>query len=188
MIVGKSCSSWLFINTDKGLGADVGHPGPGVAKPSVTGLVFSYDEAATRYAALTDIQRPRVEIIESLDRMMEKSLRHFIELRKIPPRRVIFFRDGVSEGEYNTVATAELAAIQGTLMSVTFCLTYRTFSFFLLAAIQTIVGGRDYQILVTFIIVGKRYVFLFIGVSILTNTAFDLLATTQFFFLVTTSQ
>ena len=130
MIVGKSCSSWLFINTDKGLGADVGHPGPGVAKPSVTGLVFSYDEAATRYAALTDIQRPRVEIIESLERMMEKSLRHFIELRKIPPRRVIFFRDGVSEGEYNTVATAELAAIQGTLMSVTFCLTYRTFSFF----------------------------------------------------------
>ena len=30
-------------------GADVGHPGLGVAKPSVTGLVFSYDEGATRY-------------------------------------------------------------------------------------------------------------------------------------------
>jgi hypothetical protein len=28
-------------------GADVGHPGPGVAKPSVTGLVFSYNEGAT---------------------------------------------------------------------------------------------------------------------------------------------
>jgi hypothetical protein len=44
-----------------------GHPGPGVAKPFVTGLVSSYDEAATRYAALTEIQQPRVEIIESLE-------------------------------------------------------------------------------------------------------------------------
>jgi len=119
------------------VGADVGHPGPGVAKPSVTGLVFSYDEGATRYAALTEIQQPRVEIIESLQKMMERALGRFIELRKIPPRRVIFFRDGVSEGEYNTVATAELDAIQ--------------------AAIRTIVGGRDYQILVTFIVVGKRH-------------------------------
>jgi len=119
------------------VGADVGHPGPGVAKPSVTGLVFSYDEGATRYAALTDIQQPRVEVIEKLQEMMERALGRFIELQKIPPRRIIFFRDGVSEGEYNTVATAELEAIQ--------------------AAIKTIVGGRDYQILVTFIVVGKRH-------------------------------
>ena len=51
MVVGKFRLSWLFMNTDEYLGADVGHPGPGVAKPSVTGLVFSYDEGATRYAA-----------------------------------------------------------------------------------------------------------------------------------------
>jgi eukaryotic translation initiation factor 2C len=119
------------------VGADVGHPGPGVAKPSVTGLVFSYDEAATRYAALTEIQQPRVETIESLQMMMERALGQFIQLRKIPPKRVIFFRDGVSEGEYNTVATAELKAIH--------------------AAIKTTVAGRDYQILVTFIVVGKRH-------------------------------
>ena len=52
-------------------GADVGHPGPGITKPSVTGLVFSYDEGATRYAALTDIQQPHIKIIESLPKMME---------------------------------------------------------------------------------------------------------------------
>ena len=118
MVVGKFRLSWLFMNTDEYLGADVGHPGPGVAKPSVTGLVFSYDEGATRYAALTEIQQPRVEIIESLQKMMVRALGQFIEYRKIPPRRVIFFRDGVSEGEYNTVATAELEAIQGTFMSI----------------------------------------------------------------------
>jgi eukaryotic translation initiation factor 2C len=84
------------------LGADVGHPGPGLAKRSVTGIVFSYDQGATKYAALTDIQQPRVEIIELLQKMMEQALGRFIEVNKVPPRRVIFFRDGVSEGEYNT--------------------------------------------------------------------------------------
>ena len=104
-------------------------------------------------AALTDIQQPRVEIIESLQKMMVRALGQFIEYRKIPPRRVIFFWDGVLEGEYNTVATAELEAIQGTFMSI---LLFNLSNLFFLAAIKTIVGGRDYQILVTFIVVGKR--------------------------------
>jgi eukaryotic translation initiation factor 2C len=89
----------------------------------VTGLIFSYDEGATRYAALTEIQQPRVEIIESLQKMMERALMRFIEFQKMPPKRVIFFQDGVSEGEYNSVATAELEAIQGTfnLKLITTC-------------------------------------------------------------------
>ena len=66
------------------------------------GLVFSLDEGATRYAALMDIQQSRVEVIESLQQMMERALRWFIKFQKIPPRRVIFFQDGVSEGVYNT--------------------------------------------------------------------------------------
>ena len=88
---------------------------------------------------------------------MERAFKRFIDISKIPPKRVIFFRDGVSEGEYNTMATTELEAIQGT-----FELIIRSSDiwdlFFFLAAIKTIVGGRDYKILVTFIIVGKRYV------------------------------
>lgn len=60
-------SSYSMLSANMMLypGADVGHPGPGVAKPSVTGLVFSYDGGVTRYAALTEIQQPRVEIIET---------------------------------------------------------------------------------------------------------------------------
>jgi len=105
--------------------------------PQWRGLFFSYDLGATKYAALTEIQQPRVEIIESLQGMMERALGRFMEKNRFPPRRLIFFRDGVSEGEYNTVATAEIAAIK--------------------AAIQTIVGSKDYKIHVTFIVVGKRH-------------------------------
>ena len=86
----------------------------------MTGVVFSYDKFATRYDALTEIQRPRVEIIEALQGMMERALKRFIEFNKAPPEKLIFFRDGVSEGEYNTVATAELAAIKGRLRINTF--------------------------------------------------------------------
>jgi eukaryotic translation initiation factor 2C len=50
----------------------IGHPGPGVVKPSVTGLMFSYNEGATRYAALIEIQQSRVELIESLQKTMER--------------------------------------------------------------------------------------------------------------------
>jgi eukaryotic translation initiation factor 2C len=58
------------MNSNMYLGADVSHPCPGLAKPSVMGIVFS-NEGATRYAALTEIQQPRVEIIESWKKMME---------------------------------------------------------------------------------------------------------------------
>jgi eukaryotic translation initiation factor 2C len=68
---------------------------------------------------------PRVEINESLQKMMKQALDQFIEINKIPPKRIIFFRDGVSEGEYNTVATAELEAIQGTFKLINYLhLTY----------------------------------------------------------------
>jgi hypothetical protein len=36
-----------------------------------------------RYGALTEIQQPRLEIIESLQKMMERALGRFIELNKI---------------------------------------------------------------------------------------------------------
>jgi eukaryotic translation initiation factor 2C len=83
--------------------------------------VFSYDEGGTRYAALTEIQQPWVEIIESLQTMREQAVGKFMEFRKILPHRVIFFRDEVSEGEDNTVATAKLKAIQGKFKLIITC-------------------------------------------------------------------
>ena len=84
--------------------------------------------------------------------MMELALARFFGRNRIHPKRVIFFRDGVSEGEYNTVATTELAAIKGTL-TFNLCLTFSRLILFALAAIKAIV--KD-EISVTFIVVGKR--------------------------------
>ncbi|KAG6889711.1 hypothetical protein C0992_004340 [Termitomyces sp. T32_za158] len=95
------------------MGADVAHAGPGVQKPSVTSLVWSWDEFATRYDALTALQSPRVETIEGLRDMMKQAVTSFGMLKRAAPRRIIFFRDGVSEGEFDHVLKIELGAMRG---------------------------------------------------------------------------
>jgi len=95
------------------VGADVGHPGPGSdTRPSVTSLVASVDAQCTRYTSVTDVQSPRVEIIETLGVMLEKVLRDYYDFNnKKLPQTMVFFRDGVSEGEFQEVAQKELTQI-----------------------------------------------------------------------------
>ena len=52
------------------LGADVGHPSPGVRRPSLASVVFSVDITFSRYQALARLQQARVEVIASLKDMM----------------------------------------------------------------------------------------------------------------------
>ncbi|KAF8968250.1 ribonuclease H-like domain-containing protein [Flammula alnicola] len=83
------------------MGADVGHPGPGVQKPSVTSLVYSHDRHATQ---------PAKFVATAVDNFGLKN--------QASPRRVIFFRDGVSEGEFEAVSSQEIAAIQAAFKDV----------------------------------------------------------------------
>lgn len=95
------------------MGVDVGHPSPGVMdQPSVASLVFSFDMDASRYEALTCIQRPRLEIIEDLGSMVKTAVNLFGSRNKTPPQRLILFRDGLSEGEYAQAAEREIQAIK----------------------------------------------------------------------------
>ncbi|KAF8184938.1 ribonuclease H-like domain-containing protein [Mycena galopus ATCC 62051] len=93
------------------LGADVAHPGPGVSRPSIASLVFSWDAAASSYAAISQVQAPRQEIIPELKVMVKKAILAF-GMKGPPPRKIIFYRDGVSEGEQEKVKTEEIAAIK----------------------------------------------------------------------------
>ena len=103
-------------------GADVGHPGPGVQKPSVVGVVYSHDRFATRYAALTGIQAPRNEEISNLGGYLYRAIEHFGNANNAPPKRIIFFRDGLSEGEFENAARKEMEEIRGKLDSKNFLL------------------------------------------------------------------
>jgi len=52
-----------------------------------------------------------MEVIEELEDMFFSALRHFLQVNGIGPKRVIFYRDGVSDGEFETVEEVEIQAL-----------------------------------------------------------------------------
>lgn len=102
------------------LGADVAHPAPGTeGKPSFTALVGSVDSAASKYIATHRAQKSRVEGIVDLQEMAEKLIKMFQGYQKmvekkatVGPKRILFYRDGVSEGQFKFVLENELPALK----------------------------------------------------------------------------
>ncbi|KAI9064296.1 Piwi-domain-containing protein [Trametes sanguinea] len=119
-VLESQAASFLQQQPSMIVGADVGHPGPGSAsRPSVTGLVASVDAAVSKLTSYANVQRPRLEIIEDLEGMMMNALRDYrdYQARNVtpnppPPRNIIFYRDGVSEGEFAQIAEREIPLIR----------------------------------------------------------------------------
>ncbi|KAK2980070.1 hypothetical protein RJ640_028799 [Escallonia rubra] len=114
-------------------GADVTHPSPGEdASPSIAAVVASMDwPFITKYRALVSAQAHREEIIQDLYRTNEDSRKgtvhlgmirdHLIAFRKSTghkPYRIIFYRDGVSEGQFSQVLLYEMDAIRKACVSL----------------------------------------------------------------------
>jgi eukaryotic translation initiation factor 2C len=93
-------------------GADVGHPGPGSQNPSIAALVGSHDLQGIQYATAVRVQNSREEIIMDLEDMAIGLLRKFFKSTKKKPERIIFYRDGISEGQYTEVCRREITAIK----------------------------------------------------------------------------
>ncbi|MCL7031071.1 hypothetical protein MKW94_024565, partial [Papaver nudicaule] len=131
-------------------GADVTHPRPGEPNaPSIAAVVASQDwPEVTKYAGLVCAQASRQEIIEEMYKethdsgggvikggMVKELLLSFYEATGTKPERIIFYRDGVSEGQFYQVLYHELRSIRMAC-----------------SALQ-----EDYQPPVTFVIVQKRH-------------------------------
>jgi eukaryotic translation initiation factor 2C len=95
------------------VGSDVTHPSPDQTDiPSVAAVSASHDPKAFMYNVRIRLQPPRVEIIEDLENIMKEQLRFFYKSTGYKPERIIFFRDGVSEGQFAQVLNTELTAIR----------------------------------------------------------------------------
>jgi eukaryotic translation initiation factor 2C len=97
------------------LGADVTHPSPqGFNKdqPSIAAVVGSIDNMMCKYACQVRCQKHKQEIIAELQTMVRELLLEYKRRTKSAPTRIIFYRDGVSEGQFQQVLEAELHAIQ----------------------------------------------------------------------------
>ncbi|ORY67956.1 Piwi domain-domain-containing protein [Leucosporidium creatinivorum] len=93
-------------------GADVSHPAPGSFAPSVAALVGTINPEFTNYGSSIRIQPSRVECIAEIGAMVQDLLKQFHKSVKVKPQRLIFFRDGVSEGQFSQVMDQEVNAIR----------------------------------------------------------------------------
>lgn len=98
----RTCRSWLFCFWL--LRCRFEFEGfPGVLFLQVVG---SMDAHPSRYCATVRVQRPRQEIIQDLASMVRELLIQFYKSTRFKPTRIIFYRDGVSEGQFRQVGSA----------------------------------------------------------------------------------
>ncbi|KAJ2916815.1 hypothetical protein MD484_g3559, partial [Candolleomyces efflorescens] len=100
------------------VGSDVSHPGPGVRKPSVASLVYNQDQLGIKYTAITRLQDPRVEVMVDLEDMFHGAVVDLMGIARGPVTDIIFYRDGVSEGEYDDIIKHEIGAIERAIDTV----------------------------------------------------------------------
>ncbi|CAI9774583.1 unnamed protein product [Fraxinus pennsylvanica] len=114
-------------------GADVTHPQPGEdSSPSIAAVVASVDwPEVTKFRGLVSSQRHREEIIQDLYKtssdpkrgkihggMIRELLIAFFKSTGHKPHRIIFYRDGVSEGQFSQVLFHEIDAIRKACISI----------------------------------------------------------------------
>ena len=75
------------------------------------------DAHPSRYSATVRVQEHRQEIIRDLATMVKDLLLQFYHSTRFKPARIVFYRDGVSEGQFGTV-------------SETFIISFLYFSYF----------------------------------------------------------
>ncbi|GLJ55574.1 hypothetical protein SUGI_1193470 [Cryptomeria japonica] len=99
-------------------GADVNHPGKrDEISPSIVALVMSINPPeSNRYVATMRCQKNRQEHISQLGDMSKELLTKYVDKSKKLPERILFFRDGVSEGQFDMVLNDELAALRDAYM------------------------------------------------------------------------
>ncbi|KAH8037065.1 hypothetical protein HPB51_008489 [Rhipicephalus microplus] len=134
----------IFLKPVIIIGADVTHPAPGDKhRPSIAACVGSLDSIPSRFHSSIRVQMEdstatsRVEIIRDLKDMMKELLKAFYRATKHKPERIIFYRDGVSEGQFMEVRNREVSAIR--------------------LACQEMSPNETYEPALTFIVVQKRH-------------------------------
>jgi len=104
------------------MGADVTHPNTSnyMTPMSLASLVGSYDKDCTKYHAVTRVQKKnKQEIITDLKDMAYKLLRNYFELNsRTLPLQIIFYRDGVSDGQLKDCLDQELRQLQEACKSI----------------------------------------------------------------------
>ncbi|KYN39036.1 Protein argonaute-2, partial [Trachymyrmex septentrionalis] len=105
----RNCSCML-------VGADVTHPAPDSKNvPSIAAVAASRNNSAFQYSVTLRLQPPKEEMILDLEAIILSQLNIYYQGTKISPQRLIYYRDGVSEGQLPQVMFYEINAIKNAI-------------------------------------------------------------------------
>lgn len=134
------------------IGADVTHPSPDQKDvPSVVGVAASYDEHAfcyvmywrrqIAYAKMKDDSGERrivsVEIIRNFKDIIEEHLKFYVKKNEHLPEKIFYYRDGVSDSQFDQVMANEVQAMR--------------------KACAAVKSGFDESVKITVVVVQKRH-------------------------------
>ncbi|KAG5948403.1 hypothetical protein E4U53_006296 [Claviceps sorghi] len=100
------------------IGVDISHGAPGASTPSTAAMTMSVDRDASRYAAMVETNGYRVEMLTAANVhfMFGQLTKYWIAGHENSfPRHIIYFRDGVSEGQFAQVLDQEIREIKSFL-------------------------------------------------------------------------
>jgi eukaryotic translation initiation factor 2C len=119
------------------LGADVTHPGPGQQELSIAAVTGSMDLNFWDYRSVIKPQTGRVEVIESIKDMCKELLLLYKNYNSNQlPDHLLFYRDGVSEGQFNEIMIREIPEVRRAMIEL---------------------GADQDKIKITFLIINKRH-------------------------------
>ncbi|KAI8820684.1 Piwi domain-containing protein [Fimicolochytrium jonesii] len=105
--------TWVSSAPTMILGADVTHPTFGDrTMPSIAAVVGTLNAACSAFKSSIKIQDARMETLTSLTEQMIEIFTAFVKKNGRGPARILFYRDGVSEGEFEPVSRTEINAIR----------------------------------------------------------------------------
>ncbi|XP_073837343.1 protein argonaute-2-like isoform X3 [Musca autumnalis] len=95
------------------MGADVTHPSPDQRHiPSVVGVTASHDPFGACYNMQYRLQTSTREDIEDMESIATRHLQVYFQYMKKFPSQIIYYRDGVSDGQFPIITNVELKAIK----------------------------------------------------------------------------
>lgn len=101
------------------MGADVTHPSPDQRNiPSVVGVAASHDLNGACYNMQYRLQESTKEEIVDMQGIFRHHLRVYFQKQNCYPKYIMYYRDGVSDGQFQKVEILELGAIRAVCKEV----------------------------------------------------------------------
>ncbi|KAJ8566440.1 hypothetical protein ON010_g6682 [Phytophthora cinnamomi] len=117
------------------IGADVEHPRSGMGgRPSIAAVVASMDRYSAQYATRVAAQKASSDI-QQLPNMLRELFLAYYENTLRKPEHVVYYRDGISEGQMFDILQTEMRALRKAFKMI----------------------SEDYNPPVTFVVVNKRH-------------------------------